>query len=461
MRPIERKPAWKDLPWLRELGSPLLTDLYQLTMLRAYVAAGMHAEAVFEFFVRRLPERRNFLLAAGLEQVIDYLETIGFSAEELDWLEANGHADRASLDYLADFRFTGDVDAVPEGSIVFADEPILRIAAPLPEAQLVESRVVNLLNFQTLIASKAVRCILAAGSGKLLVDFGMRRAHGAEAGLLAARAARIAGFGGTATVLAGRLFDIPVYGTMAHSFVQAHDSESDAFEHFARSLADNVVLLIDTYDTLQGAQKVVDLLPRLRDAGIDVRAVRLDSGDLTGLAREVRRVLDDGGGREVRIFASGSLNEYELERMAVDNAPIDGFGIGTDLDVSADSPKLDCAYKLQEYAGRARRKRSAGKATWPGRKQVFRRFGDDGLLAGDTIGLATESLPGEPLLRPVMRGGQRLEAPPTLELLRQQAAQSLTSLPSELRSLTTPASYPVEVSRAVCDLAAEVDRRAG
>lgn len=460
MLPVERKPAWTDLPWLRELGSPLLTDLYQLTMLRAYVDAGMHAEAVFEFFVRRLPGCRNFLVAAGLEQLVDYLETISFTTAELDWLEANGHADRATLDYLGEFRFTGDIDALPEGSIVFADEPIVRIVAPLPAAQLVESRVVNLLNFQTLIASKAARSVLAAGGEKLLVDFGMRRAHGAEAGLLAARAARIAGFGGTATVLAGRLFDIPVYGTMAHSFVQAHDSESDAFEHFARALVDNVVLLIDTYDTLQGARRVVELLPRLRDAGIDVRAVRLDSGDLVALSRQVRSILDNGGGSDVKIFASGNLNEYELERLAADNAPIDGFGIGTDLDVSSDAPKLDCAYKLQEYAGQPRRKRSAGKATWPGRKQVFRRMSPDGWLVGDTIGLETESLPGEPLLRPVMRGGRRLRAPPTLEQIRQHAAQSMASLPAELRALATSASYPVEVSQAVRDLAAEADRRA-
>ena len=444
-------------PWLAELGSPLLTDLYQLTMLQAYVLRGMHGEAVFELFVRRLPAERNFLVAAGLEQLLDYLQTIRFSDTDLDWLKAHGIASEAMLDYLRDFHFTGDVYAVPEGTIVFADEPIVRVVAPLPEAQLVESRLVNLINFQTIIASKAVRSVLAAPD-RLLVDFGMRRAHGAEAALLAARAAYIAGYEGTSTVLAGRLFDIPVYGTMAHSFVQAHDTEEAAFEDFARSQRENVVLLIDTYDTVRCAQKVVDIIPRLAEEGIAVRAVRLDSGDLVVLSREVRDILDGGGANDVRIFASGGLNEYELSRILAAGAPIDGFGVGTDLDVSSDAPALDCAYKLQEYGGRARRKRSTGKATWPGRKQTFRRFDTDGVFSGDTIALETESCAGEPLMLPAMRDGRRLETSQSLDQLRERTRKSLAALPERLKSLTGPAEYPVAVSETVRELAAAIDR---
>lgn len=444
------------VPWLSELDSPLLTDLYQLTMLRAYIARSMHGKAVFEFFVRRLPAKRNFLLAAGLEQLLDFLETVRFTEDELDWLRANGHADDALLQYLSDFHFSGDVYAVPEGTIVFANEPIVRVVASMPEAQLVESRLVNLMNFQTIIASKAVRSVLAAPD-KLLVDFGLRRAHGAEAGLLAARAAYLAGFQGTATVLAGRLFDIPVYGTMAHSFVQAHDREEAAFEAFARSQEGDVVLLIDTYDTVRGAQKVVELIPRLREAGISVRAVRLDSGDMIELSREVRAVLDAGGATGVRIFASGGLNEYELEKIAAAAAPIDGFGIGTDLDVSTDAPSLDCAYKLQEYDGRARRKRSTGKATWPGRKQVFRKYQSDGKFSEDTIGLETESLADTRLMLPAMRHGRRLQSNESLDEIRNRTQQSLASLPASLRSLSEQGDYQVNISPAVRELAARVD----
>ncbi len=450
--------ARENVPWLSELDSPLLTDLYQLTMLQAYIARGMHAEAVFEFFVRRLPPHRNYLMAAGLEQLLDFLETVQFSESELGWLEANGHADEGLIRYLRDFHFSGDVYAVPEGTIVFANEPLVRVVAPLPQAQLVESRLVNLLNFQTIIASKAARSVLAA-PGKLLVDFGMRRAHGAEAALLAARAAYIAGFQGTASVLADRLFEIPLYGTMAHSFVQAHDTEEEAFEAFAGSQTDDVVLLIDTYDTVRGAQKVVELIPRLSESGIAVRAVRLDSGDLITLSNEVRRILDAAGASEVRIFASGGLNEYELERIGRAGAPIDGFGIGTDLDVSTDAPYLDCAYKLQEYDGRPRRKRSAGKATWPGRKQIFRSFRADGMFDGDTIGLETESNTDTRLMLPAMRHGRRLQTSESFRTIRERARLSLASLPAPLRSLSERSEYPVMISPAVRALAAEVDAR--
>ena len=345
-------------------------------------------------------------------------------------------------------------------TVMYADEPMLRVTAPLPEAQLVETRVINLIHFQTLIASKAARMVLAA-PGKTLVDFGLRRAHGAEAGLLAARAAYIAGFAGTATVLAEAKFGVPIYGTMAHSFVQAHGDESKAFERFARSRPDNLVLLIDTYDTIEGARKVVTLAPRLAADGIKVRGVRLDSGDLAALAREVRRILDEGGLRDAVIFASGGIDETVLQRFTREDVPIDGYGIGTALVTSQDAPALDCAFKLQEYAGLARRKRSSGKATWPGRKQIFRRRGGDGRMAGDVLTIEGDAAEGSPLVCAVMRAGRRVAPPPNIDDARAHAAAELAALPDSLRRLASDAVYPVTIAPALKALADEVDRRTG
>jgi nicotinate phosphoribosyltransferase len=438
--------------------SALLIDLYELTMLQAYLEQGMRGTAVFEFFVRDLPGSRNFLMSAGLEQVLDYLEAVRFTDEERAWLAGTGRFTPAFVEALADLQFTGDVDAMPEGTIVFADEPILRVVAPMPEAQLVESRVMNLLHYQTMVASKAARCVMAA-DGRALVDFGLRRAHGADAGLLSARASWLAGFSGTATVEAGRCFGIPVHGTMAHSYVQAHGDEMGAFEHFARSQPSNAVLLIDTYDTERAAHRVVELARRLAPEGIQVKGVRIDSGDLGALARRVRAILDEGGLSHVTIFASGNLDEFAVRDLVKGGAPIDGFGVGTRMNTSADRPYLDCAYKLQEYDGEPSRKRSSGKATWPGRKQVWRRVDDQGRLAGDTLGLATEDWPGRPLLVPVMRGGRRLEPRETLARARGRASDQLATLPDALRGLDVRAPYAVEVTESVKALAAEVDRR--
>src|SRR3974377_1189438 len=279
----------------------LLTDLYQLTMLQGYWQHGMHETAVFEFFVRKLPTHRNFLLAAGLEQTIIYLENLAFSPVETEWLAATQRFQPGFVRFLENLHFTGDVEAMPEGTVFFADEPILRVIAPLPQAQLVETRLINLLNFQTVAASKAARAVIVARD-KVLVDFGLRRAHGAEAGLMAARASYIAGFSGTSTLLAGQRFNIPIYGTMAHSFVQAHDDEFSAFERFADANPGNVVLLIDTYETEAAAEKVVRLAPKLKQRGIDIQGVRIDSGDLGQHARKVRAILDGAGLREVGIF---------------------------------------------------------------------------------------------------------------------------------------------------------------
>jgi nicotinate phosphoribosyltransferase len=347
---------------------------------------------------------------------------------------------------------------MPEGTVFFGNEPILRVTAPLPEAQLVETRLINILHFQSLIASKAARLVLLA-PGKLLVDFGLRRAHESAAGLLAARASYIAGFSGTATLLAEKAFGIPVYGTMAHSFIQAFDDETSAFETFARARPLNTVLLIDSYDTEQAARKVVALAPRLAAEGIGIQGVRLDSGDHIVLSRRVRDILDAGGLKQVTIFASGGIEEEMLVAAGTAGAPIDGFGIGTNLTTSSDAPALDCAYKLQEYAGLPRRKRSAGKATWPGRKQVWRRYDEAGRMAGDILSLEDDEQPGELLIRSVMEDGRRLEQPASLTQLRAHAAEELKCLPDALRRTAPAPEYPVQVADGPVRLAAEVDAR--
>jgi nicotinate phosphoribosyltransferase len=393
-------------------------------------------------------------LAAGLEQALEYLAHLRFSGRELGWLRRSGRFSARCLDALAELCFTGDVDAMPEGTICFAGEPIIRVTAPLPEAQIVETRLINLIHFQTLIASKAARLVLAA-AGKRLVDFGSRRAHGAEAGLLAARASYLAGFAGTSNVLAGALYGIPTYGTMAHSYVEAHDDEVDAFVSYARAQPGDVTLLVDTYDTEAAARKVVQIAPRLATDGIPIRSVRIDSGELDRHARAVRQILDAGGLTTVRILASGGLDELELRDLVAKGAPIDGFGIGSSLVTSADAPVLDCAYKLVEYAARPRFKRSEGKATWPGRKQVHRRHDAAGRMLGDVLALVDESGGGgTALLQPVMRAGRRVgrESP---RASHRRARAELDALPPALRDLIRVARYPVERSRGLLALARE------
>jgi nicotinate phosphoribosyltransferase len=437
----------------------LLTDLYQLTMLQGYWQHGMHETAVFEFFVRKLPPHRNFLIAAGLEQAIVYLEDLAFSSAELEWLRQTQRFQPEFLCWLEKMRFTGDVNAMPEGTVFFADEPILQVIAPLPEAQFVETRLINLLNFQTTIASKAARSVLVARN-KLLVDFGLRRAQGADAGLMAARATYIAGFSGTSTVLAGQRFKVPIYGTMAHSFVQAHADEMTAFARFADANPGNVVLLIDTYNTEAAAEKVVRLAPQLKQRGIVIRAVRIDSGDLGSHARKVRQILDSGGLGDVHIFASGNLDEYKLRDLIEVGAPIDGFGVGTRLDTSSDAPYLDCAYKLQEYGGRPCGKRSEGKTTWPGRKQVYRTLDGAGCMTGDVLALHDEREEGEPLVHPVLCGGKRLHASIPLSASCDRAARQLEQLPERLRKLDQAAQpFKVKISPGLQSLALAVDEQ--
>ncbi|WP_347257288.1 nicotinate phosphoribosyltransferase [Methylocaldum sp.] len=435
----------------------LLTDLYQLTMLQAYHREGMSGTATFELFVRKVPPNRNFLIAAGLEQLVEFLEDFEFSDEECEWLGTLDYFTPEFIDHLSKLRFTGDVYAIPEGTVFFQNEPIVRVTAPIAEAQIIETRLINIVQLQTMIASKAARSALAA-PGKLLVDFGLRRAHGAEAGLMAARAAYLAGFDGTSNVLAGKLFDIPVYGTMAHSYIMAHDDEVEAFERFAESLPGNVLLLIDTYDTLEAARKVVALAPRLAERNIPIKGVRLDSGDMAELAKGVRSILDEGGLTECSIFASGDLDEHELLRMLEAGAPIDGFGVGTRLTTSQDMPYLNCAYKLQEYAGRPRRKRSKGKENWPGRKQVYRRYDDEGHMLHDVMAEESESqIEGEPLLRQVMAKGKRVGAQETLAVMRERLRGQLQQLPPALKAIEDGAAYTVLISDGLQRLVERMD----
>lgn len=426
--------------------SLLVTDLYELTMLQAYFDCDMEAQAVFEFFVRELPPDHGYLVALGQGLVLDYLQQARLSEQELSWLQASGHFSPAFLDSLAAFRFRGEVHAMPEGTPFFANEPILRVTAPLPQAQLVETRIINLLQYSILAGTKASRCVQAAPD-HLMVDFGLRRAHGAEAGLLAARASYIAGFEGSSNVAAAAQFGIRPYGTMAHSFIQAHDSELQAFANFAHAQPDNVVLLIDTYDTELAARKLGQLARRLRQDNITIRAVRLDSGDLNTHAHKVRQLLDQQGLTEVKIFASGGLDEYQVAALMQAGAPIDGFGIGSRLTVSAGAPYLDCAYKLVEYGAAPRCKLSEQKATLPGPKQVYRRYDDSGRAVSDTVATAAETgMAGEPLLRPIMAEGQALQVAPGLDELRDYHRAQMQTLRPALRSIAAAADYPVFIS---------------
>ncbi len=426
------------------LHSALFNDLYQLRMAAAYEAEGMRGEAVFELFFRQLPEHRNYLVAAGLADVLDCLENFQFQDQELDYLRAQNQFAPEFIDRLATVRFTGDVDACPEGTIVFPHEPLLQIRAPILEAQLVETCVLNQVHYQSLLAAKAARVVTAAEACPLF-DFGSRRAHGAEAALKAARAAYLAGAVGSSNVLAGMRFGLPIFGTMAHSYVQAHDDEMAALENFA-NLFPQTTLLVDTYDTLRGVDKVIELARRQGDA-FQVRAIRLDSGDLAALSKEARARLDAAGLVDVKIFASGGLDEYRIRDLHVAGAAIDGYGVGTNMVVSQDAPAMDMAYKLVEYDGRPRIKLSATKATYPWKKQVFRAI-VDGRMVRDTIAGAGEACTGQPLFQPVMRGGQRLpEALPALEQAREYARRQRELLPPPLLSLEPAATpYPVVVT---------------
>jgi nicotinate phosphoribosyltransferase len=432
----------------------LFTDLYELTMMQSYYAEDMHDRAAFSLFVRELPETRNYLLAAGLDDVLTFLENLRFDDTDIAYLRELGQFTPDLLEWLKGFCFTGDVYAVPEGTPVFENEPLLEIEAPIAEAQLVETAVMNIVHVQTLLASKAARVVEAA-QGKAVVDFGARRIHGRDAAMKAARAYHIAGVNATSNVEAGREYGIEVSGTMAHSYIEAFANEAEAFAAFTRSYPETV-LLVDTYDTVQGVQNVIDLSRKLGE-DFKVRAIRLDSGDLLELSRKSRAMLDEAGLRDVGVFASGGLDEYKIAELMAAGAPIDGFGVGTAMGVSEDAPSLEIAYKLTAYAGEGRLKLSPGKASFPGLKQVFRHESPEGHAIRDTLGLRTESLEGRPLSECVMRDGKRLKSDTDLDAIRAYAAEQIAALPPEIRAIE-PAEppYPVKISTALEEYTEEV-----
>ena len=436
----------------------LLVDLYELTMAESNLAEGMLAPATFSLFARKLPKGWGYFLAAGLDDVLTYLESLAFDEADLAYLQSTGLLSRPFLDYLGKLRFTGSVRALPEGTACFPDEPLIEVTAPMIEAQLVESAIVNQIHFQTIIASKAARCVEAA-RGRRLVDFSLRRTHGTDAGLKVARCAYLAGFDATSNVLAGEAYGIPIAGTMAHSYIQAFEDELTAFRRFARAYPDACTLLIDTYDTVQGARRAAIVGRELAADGHHLRGVRLDSGDLVKLAFEVRRILDEAGLPDVTIFASGSLDEHAVAEAIRRRAPIDGFGVGSRLGVSADVPYLDMAYKLVAHDGRPTLKLSASKATWPGPKQVWRARRSDGTIA-DVLGLADEPGPrgSQPLLVEVMRGGRQLWRE-SLTTTRARARAEREALPDHLRMLDVLARPSPLISERLALLRADVCAR--
>jgi nicotinate phosphoribosyltransferase len=425
----------------------LLTDRYQLAMAASYLAQGRaHDRVAFELFVRELPEHRGYLLTAGLQTAVGYLEELRFEQRSLDYLERSLTCEPPLLEVLADLRFEGDVDAMPEGTVAFANEPLLRVEGPRLVCQIAESFLLNLVNFQTLVATKAARIVQAA-AGRPVVDFGFRRAHGGEAGVLAARSAYIGGVIATATVAAGYEWGIPTTGTMSHSYVMGFASELEAYCAFLRDQPVRPTLLIDTYETVEGARLAARAA---RLTGVEPAAVRLDSGDVDALSREVRGVLDEAGLDATGIFCSGDLDEYRIEQLVSAGAPIDGFGAGTRLVTGGDVSALGGVYKLVESDGRPVMKRSSRKATLPGRHQVFRSD------AGDVIGLVDEELQGDPLLVPAMRGGRRVADAPSLDAVRDRARAELSALPDRVRELRDPATVRPALSPGVGALREEL-----
>lgn len=439
-----------------ELG--LLTDLYELTMAQSYFQHRMFAPATFSLFIRRYPPNRSYFVAAGLEDVLTSLQEWRFQDESIDYLRSTGIFSADFLEYLSGVSFTGDVWAVPEGRLFFTDEPVLEVTAPLIEAQLVETFIINLVNLQSLIATKAARCRSAAGR-RPLVDFALRRTHGFDAGMKVARAGYIAGFEATSNVLAGKLYGIPISGTMAHSFVTTYEHELDAFRAFVQSFPDRAVLLIDTYDTISGARKAATVAKEMEALGHRLLGVRLDSGDLDRLSREVRVILDLEGLRHVSIFVSGGLDEFEIAELTKRGAPIDGFGVGTKMGVSADAPWSDMAYKLVKYDGRPVLKLSTGKISLPEEKQVYRARDGTGKFAGDTISIRHEtSESGELLLQRVMEAGRTVQPLPSLGEVRSRFEEDFASLEDKFKSLTDPPPYPVGLSPSLKRLYHEAER---
>jgi nicotinate phosphoribosyltransferase len=445
-------------PW-EQYAPELIADLYELTMAESYLREGMSGEATFSLFIRDYPADRSCFVSAGLESLLQILPDFRFSDESLGYLASLGKFSTGFIDYLRGFRFSGSIRAIPEGRIFFAQEPIVEVTGTIIEAQLIETLVLNVIQLETMLASKAAR-ISSVASGKGLIDFGMRRTHGVDASVKAARSSYLAGFLGTSNLLAGKIYGIPVFGTMAHSYITSFPCELDAFHAFARAFPDNTVLLIDTYDCVAGTLKAVEVAIALREKGKKLLGVRLDSGDLAGLSRKVRLILDEAGLPDVKIMASGNLDEYQIQTLLNDEAQIDFYAVGTRMGVSADAPYLDIAYKLVEYEGRPVLKLSTGKKTWVGKKQVYRFYGGDGKMDFDRVCLLDSGRQeGEPLLELVIKGGQRVRAPESLLQIRARFSQEWPKLPEIFRAVHPAQIYPVEICQSLRELDGKAAQR--
>jgi len=443
------------LGFLTPENMSLFTDYYELTMCASYFDNKNFAPATFDLFIRRLPENRSYFIFAGLEEALQYLQNISFTEEHLVYLKKQGFNDDF-LDYLHTFQFTGDVWAVPEGTVAFPNEPLIRVTAPIIESQLVETFLLNTINLQTMIATKASRVVYAA-KGKSVIEFGLRREHGVDAGMKVARSSYIAGCQGTSNVLAAMAYGIPVFGTMAHSFVMSYPKEIDAFRAFAKTFPNKSTLLIDTYDEIAGAEKAVIVAKELEKKDFILGGVRLDSGDLVKNSQKIRKILDDNNLRYVKIFASGDLDEFKITQLLNDGARIDAFGVGTKMGTSADRPYLDVIYKLCETmtsdgSFSPIMKLSKGKITLPGRKQVYRFKNEEGFFEKDLIALSDETVNVEPLLFKVIDRGKLIFNLPTINEIRASAAENVSKLPAKFKVLTNPAIYLVELSQKLQNL---------
>ncbi len=440
----------------REVSGALFTDLYELTMAQAYWQSGQTGTATFSLFFRKYPADRAYFVFAGLADVLDYLESFRFGSEDIDYLRSLNRFDTEFLRYLGQVRFTGSVRAMGEGTVFFVNEPVIEITGPVIEAQLMETFVVNQINLQTILATKAAR-VMHVARGRQVIDFAARRTHGVEAANKLARGCHIVGFAATSNTMAGALYGIPVSGTMAHSYIMSFESEIESFRHFAQSFPDASTLLVDTYDTALGTKKAIAVAREMKRRGHHLQALRLDSGDLLELSRKARALLDEAGLQDVQIFASGGLDEFAVDDLLRAGAPIDAFGVGTKVGVSADAPWTDCAYKLVQYAERPVLKLSTGKQTLPGPKQVFRFCDPRGNFVRDVIGCADESLEdGDPLLGEVMRDGNRLQRDPTLEQLRECFEREFACLPEPCKRLRSPGLYEVQISESLQEMQRKV-----
>jgi len=429
--------------------SPLFTDLYQLTMLCAYIDNGRKERVAFELFVRKLPKNRNYLVYAGLQDVVDFVENLSFSSEDIDYLHSLNIFPDWFLDFLKEFRFTGDIYSMKEGTLFFPHEPVLRVEAPIYEAQLLETAIMNQIHVSSLIATKAAR-VFSVSRGKLLADFSLRRTHGYDAGMKTARSCYIAGFNATSNVLAGKLLGIPVVGTVAHSFIMSFEKEEEAFRAYVKTFPENSTLLVDTYDTVEGIKKAIEVAKELKAKGFTLKGIRLDSGDVVELSKIARELLDSAGFKEAKIIVSGGLDEYKIDEILKAGAPVDAFGVGTKVGTSADSPYIDFVYKLVELDGKPVMKTSTGKKMYPGRKQVFRKEGSD------TLALSDEKLEGTPLLEPVIKDGKVVKELPTLNEIREYFIEEFSKFPEELKDIHTSFDYPVLISKKLKNLYREL-----